>query len=96
MLDILLKAQGLPKPICGSFAILPSMEFCIASAMKGRGRLSSKQITSSLDFSASKVSGLIDVMCSNGIIDKKESSNKSTHPYLYSLAVESFELKGAK
>ena len=94
--DLVLKAQGLPKATCGSFVTLPSMEFCIASAMKGRGRLSAKQIKSYLDFSSNKVSSLLDVMCSKGIIDKKESANQYTHPYLYSLAVESFALKGAK
>jgi len=93
--DLVLKAQGIPKADCGSFAILPTQEFCIASAMKDKGLLSAKQITSFLDFSASKVSSLIHVMCLKGIIDKKETVNRQLQPYLYTLAVERFALKGA-
>ena len=95
MIDLVLKAQGKSPVPKGSYAILPKAQFDRASAMKGKERLSSKQITSKLGFTSGKVSVLLNIMCSRGIVKKNKVANRTTKAYLFSLAIENFELKGA-
>ena len=95
MFDLVLKAQGKSPVIKGSFGILPQGQFDVASAMKGKERLSSKEITTRLGCSSGKVSTLLNIMCSRGIVKKNKVANRTTKAYLFSLAIENFELKGA-
>lgn len=94
MHDLVLKAQKL-----GSYnpvLILPKNEFYLASAMKGRERLSSKEITSILGWTSGKVSVLINVMCNKNIIKKNKVANRTTKAYLFSLSVKNFKMKGTE
>jgi len=95
MIDLVLKIQGKSPVPKGSFEILPQGQFDVASALKGKERLSSKQITESLGCSSGKVSTLLNIMCSRGIVKKNKVANRTTKAYLFSLAIENFELKGA-
>lgn len=93
--DLVRKAQGNFTAPKGSFAILPGGQFEVASVMKGKERLSSKQITDLIGCSSGKVSVLLNIMCSLGIVKKNKVANKTTKSYLFSLSVENFALKGA-
>ena len=92
--DLVLKSKRLvnDKPPL----ILPKNQFYLASAMKGRERLSSKEITSILGWTSNKVSVLINVMCNKNIIKKNKVANRTTKAYLFSLSVKNFKMKGAE
>ena len=99
MHDLVLKIQGKVEAPKGSYAILPQCQFNVASAMKGKGQISASEITYNLKhlkYPKGKVAGLINIMTSRGIIRNNKASDGGAKPYLFSLSVENFELKGLR
>ena len=91
MLDLVRKIQGY-SPVA---VILPQAQFELAMAISGRGQLTAKQIAEHLDFTSTKIHGLLNIMSSRGIVKNSKNSDTGYKPYQFSLCNNNFKLKGA-
>ena len=96
MFDLVAKIQNIPTIKPGSFAALTPRQFDIATAMQGKGRLSSAEINKLIGLTSAHISVFLRIMHKNKVIIRAKKPNSVKKIYTYSLIVESFALKGAK